>query len=148
MSADQIHLLSKESLDITEKTSNLYLQLIPEVGKNGSLTQEIASASTEQNQGIEQVNNAIQQLNSITQQNASSSEEVASNAVELAEQAERLLELISFFKTNIAVNTPKKQVKTISNAPIEMRKTERFKPEEKSNLSIAQEQDDKYFESF
>lgn len=103
-SADEIQLLSKNSLDITEKTSKLYLELIPEVEKNGSLTQEIASSSAEQKLGIEQVNNAIQQLNTLTQQNASTSEELSSNAGELAGNAEQLLDLISFFKTDHATN--------------------------------------------
>jgi len=109
VSADEIQRLSKESLDITERTSSLYQQLIPEVQKNGNLTQEIASASAEQNLGIEQVNNAVQQLNSITQQNVSSAEELSSNAQELAENAERMLGLISYFKTeNVAENKIKK----------------------------------------
>jgi methyl-accepting chemotaxis protein len=108
ISADEIQKLSKDSLAITEKTSNLYLQLIPEVEKNGSLTQEIASSSAEQKLGIEQVNNAIQQLNSLTQQNASTSEELASNAEELYGRAEHLMELISFFKTDTHENTMKK----------------------------------------
>lgn len=99
ISADEIQLLSKESLQITEKTSTLYLQLIPEVEKNGSLTQEISLASAEQNQGIEQVNNSIQQLSELTQQNASSAEQLASNAEELSVRAKQLLTLISSFKT-------------------------------------------------
>ncbi|HEX2937074.1 MAG TPA: methyl-accepting chemotaxis protein [Bacteroidales bacterium] len=100
ISADEIHLISNESLELTEKTSNLYQKLIPEVQKNGDFTHEIASASAEQNMGIEQVNNAVQQLNSITQQNASSAEELASSAEELSSRAEILLGLISFFKTD------------------------------------------------
>jgi len=81
--------------------------LIPEVEKNGSLTQEIASSSAEQKLGIEQVNSSIQQLNSLTQQNASTSEELASNAEELFGRAEHLMELISFFKTDTHENSIK-----------------------------------------
>ena len=69
------------------------------------LVQEISAASTEQNNGAEQVNNAIQQLNNVTQQNASASEEMASNAEELSSQAEQLKDLISFFKTNDETNS-------------------------------------------
>lgn len=101
ISADEIHLISNESLELTEKTSNLYLKLIPEVQKNGDFTQEIASASAEQSLGIEQVNNSIQQLNSITQQNASAAEELAASAEELSGRAEHLLEMISFFKISV-----------------------------------------------
>lgn len=99
-SADEIQRLSKDSLDITEKAGDLFVQLMPEVERNGSLTQEISSASKEQSSGIEQVNTAIQQMNGLTQQNASTSEELTSNAEELANQAQHMLELISFFKTD------------------------------------------------
>jgi methyl-accepting chemotaxis protein len=98
-SADEIQNLSKDSLEITEKAGNLFNQLMPEVERNGTLTQEIASASIEQSSGIEQVNTSILDINSLTQQNASTSEELTSSAEELAEQAKHMLDLISFFKT-------------------------------------------------
>jgi methyl-accepting chemotaxis protein len=101
MSADEIHHLSKESLEITEKTNTLYLQLIPEVEKNRNLTQEISTASLEQNSGIENVNNAVQQLNLITLQNTSSAEELANNAEELEERAKDLLAVIATFKNKL-----------------------------------------------
>jgi len=148
LSADEIQRLSKEGLDITEKTGSLYVQLIPEVEKNGNLTQEIASASEEQSSGIEQVNNAIQQLNSLTQQNASSSEELASNAEELAGQAEHLLELISYFKTDKAENQLRKRIKAGSSLPIDVRKAKSSVFEQKSNLPKVQAKDDNDFERF
>ena len=43
-----------------------------------SLIGEIAAASQEQSQGIEQVNKAVAQMNSVTQQNAAGAEELAS----------------------------------------------------------------------
>ena len=39
---------------------------------------EIAAASQEQSQGIEQVNKAVAEMNSVTQQNAAGAEELAS----------------------------------------------------------------------
>jgi methyl-accepting chemotaxis protein len=116
-SADEIQQLSKDSLEITEKTGALYGQLIPEVEKNGSLTQEIASASQEQSSGIDQVNNAIQQMNLLTQQNASSSEELAANAEELAAQAVQLMELISFFHTGNAIASREQKKPAMRNNP-------------------------------
>jgi methyl-accepting chemotaxis protein len=101
LSADEIHQVSKMSLEITEKTSKLYQQLIPEVEKNGNLTQEISSVSQEQNSGIEQVNGIVKELDSLTQQNASSSEGMASNAEEMESQAKKLKELVSFFHTEV-----------------------------------------------
>jgi methyl-accepting chemotaxis protein len=55
---------------------------------------EIAAASREQSEGIEQVNVAIMQMDKVTQANAAAAEESASAAAELASQAERLLNVV------------------------------------------------------
>ncbi len=54
------------------------------------LAAESASASKEQNQGIEQLNSAVNNLDRVTQANAASAEESASAATELHSQAESL----------------------------------------------------------
>jgi methyl-accepting chemotaxis protein len=97
IAADEIGVLSIESVKSTEITSRRMKELMPEIQKTSNLVQEITSASMEQSSGSDQVNNAIQQLNEVTQQNASASEEMASSAEELASQAENLIELISYF---------------------------------------------------
>ncbi|MFZ5434467.1 MAG: methyl-accepting chemotaxis protein, partial [Calditrichota bacterium] len=58
--------------------------------KVASLIREIAEASGEQSQGIEQINTAVNQMNSVTQQSAASAEESASAAEELNAQAETM----------------------------------------------------------
>ncbi|ACV68791.1 methyl-accepting chemotaxis protein [Desulfohalobium retbaense] len=55
---------------------------------------EIASASKEQAQGIDQVNTAVAEMDTVVQQNASDSEESASAAEELATQAEELQRIV------------------------------------------------------
>jgi len=40
---------------------------------------EIAAASNEQSQGIDQINTAIRQMNTVTQKNAASAEELAAS---------------------------------------------------------------------
>ncbi|MBI9066236.1 MAG: CZB domain-containing protein [Salinivirgaceae bacterium] len=98
IAADEIEILSKTSVDVTEGAGKLMIELTPEIQKTARLVQEIAAASKEQNSGAEQINSAIQQLNMVTQQNAASSEQMASGAEELASQAEQLKDVISFFK--------------------------------------------------
>lgn len=100
LAADEIENLSRNSLKITEKTSELLDSLVPEIQKTSQLIQEITSASLEQNAGADQINSAIQQLNSVTQQNAASSEEMATSAEELTTQAESLKESVSYFITD------------------------------------------------
>lgn len=59
---------------------------------------EIASASTEQSRGIEQVNHAVTQMDSVTQQNAALVEEAAAAAGSMQSQAEKLREVVAVFQ--------------------------------------------------
>lgn len=96
--ANEIVEISKNSQNLAEESGNLISGLLPEVERTTMLVEEIAAATHEQRNGINQINAAIQQLNSVTQQNASSSEELASSAEELNAQAEQLVEAIRYFK--------------------------------------------------
>ncbi len=58
------------------------------------LVAQIASASREQAQGIEQINTAVGQVDEVTQSNAASAEESASAAEELSAQAEELNRMV------------------------------------------------------
>lgn len=98
IAAEEIDVLSKNSVELTEEAGKLMTQIIPDVEKTANLVQEITAASLEQNSGANQINNAINQLNQVTQQNASASEEMATGSEELSNQADQLREMISFFK--------------------------------------------------
>jgi methyl-accepting chemotaxis protein len=65
------------------------------------LVGEIASASLEQSQGIEQVNTAVCQMDKVTQSNAANAEESASAAEELNAQAENLKESVNDLLTMV-----------------------------------------------
>ena len=106
--ADEIVSLASKSVKLTEEAAGLMGNLVPEIDKSARLVQEIAAASTEQNNGASQINNAIQQLNNITQQNAAASEELATSSEELASQADQLKEMISFFKVDETSSKGKK----------------------------------------
>lgn len=121
VAADDIDKLSKSGLKITEETSTLLENLVPEILKTSKLVQEISSASVEQNEGISQINNSVQQLNSITQQNAATSEELATSAEELSSQSEKLKDTISFFKISEDEKSYKK-VRKASNFSVKQNK--------------------------
>jgi methyl-accepting chemotaxis protein len=59
---------------------------------------EIAHASEEQRDGIEQVNLAVSQMDQVSQQNAALVEEAAAAAMSLTEQTDALREAVSVFK--------------------------------------------------
>jgi methyl-accepting chemotaxis protein len=63
-------------------------------GKAVGLVGEIASASQEQAQGIDQVSLAINQMDKVTQNNAANAEESASASEELNAQAEGMMEVV------------------------------------------------------
>ena len=67
--------------------------------KVNTLLTEIASASQEQADGIEQVNKGVAELDKVTQQNAGNSEELAAGAQETASQVGTLTETVGAFKT-------------------------------------------------
>ena len=62
--------------------------------KVNDLVGEIAAASNEQSQGIEQINTAVNQMDQVTQSNAASAEESASASEELSAQAEELNSMV------------------------------------------------------
>jgi methyl-accepting chemotaxis protein len=83
---------------ITEEVAKSLGQIVNRIGKVGDLIADIASASNEQAQGIEQVNTAVAQMNQVTQNNAANSEESASAAEELSNQARDLENMVNEFK--------------------------------------------------
>ncbi|MGE0078932.1 MAG: methyl-accepting chemotaxis protein [Bacteroidales bacterium] len=105
VAANEIEILSKTSLKVTEESSSYMSALSPEIQKTTQLAREIAAASLEQLNGADQVNNAIQQLNQVVQGNAAASEEMATSSEELASQAEQLKQVIKFFKVEEGSDT-------------------------------------------
>jgi methyl-accepting chemotaxis protein len=96
--ADEIVLLVKKSLDSVVMVGEEIKMILPEVERTASLVQEIASASIEQNNGVNQINNAIQQLNNVIQQTAAASEELSANSEEVNSQTEEQKQMVSFYK--------------------------------------------------
>lgn len=112
IAAEEINILSKTSVEVTEDAGNLLMSIIPDVEKTANLVQEITASSIEQDSGAGQINTALTQLSQVTQQNSASAEEMASSTEELQNQAEQLKELISFFnlknqETNVRFNRKK-----------------------------------------
>ena len=96
-SAEEIDLLCRKSLDVSDEASQLFEQLLPSIQKTAQIVKQISNASEEQNSGAEQVNDAIQQLNNITQQNSASSESTALSSQKLSKQADALRQVIAYF---------------------------------------------------
>ncbi|HOO73238.1 MAG TPA: methyl-accepting chemotaxis protein [Spirochaetota bacterium] len=103
--AKEIETLIKETVSKVEKSTDLVNKTsiaLDEIEKSSKTTvqiiTEIAQASIEQKQGINQINIAVTEMDNMTQQNAALVEETASASEEMANQAQGLMETVQKFK--------------------------------------------------
>jgi len=73
-------------------------EIVTSTKKVNTLLAEIASASQEQADGINQINKGVSDLDRVTQQNAGNAEELASAAEETASQVGALRDIVARFK--------------------------------------------------
>ena len=86
--------LSRESSEATFQVNEDIKQITTQAQKVSELLNEIAVASKEQSQGIEQISAAIQQMEQVVQENASTAEESASASRELSSQAANVKDIV------------------------------------------------------
>ncbi len=98
---------TKNGSEFVTRTNEVFIQVTESCLKVGELVGEIAAASTEQAQGIDQVNRAVAEMDKVTQRNAANSEESASASKEMTSQAElmkkyvdKLVSLVGESRTN------------------------------------------------
>ncbi|MBN2427977.1 MAG: methyl-accepting chemotaxis protein, partial [Deltaproteobacteria bacterium] len=85
-------------VDIAQRTGEALKEIVCGVSKTTDLVAEIAAASNEQAEGIDQISQALNQIESVVQQNTANAEESAAASEELASQAEQLKRLLLKFK--------------------------------------------------
>ena len=86
--------LSDRGTDVASRVGGALGEISNRIGKVNGLVAEIAAASQEQTQGIEQVNKAISQMEQVTQINAANAEQSAAAAEELSSQAVTLQDIV------------------------------------------------------
>ncbi|MCL2898589.1 methyl-accepting chemotaxis protein [Brenneria tiliae] len=92
----------QDGMGLVEDTGVTMNSLVTNVqGVNGIIS-EIAQASREQSDGINQINLAVGQIDTTTQQNAALVEESAAAALSLQDQAHSLTQTVSVFKLGSA----------------------------------------------
>ncbi|RKP59147.1 methyl-accepting chemotaxis protein [Pararobbsia silviterrae] len=103
--AKEIKALISESVDrvgngteLVGRAGRTMTEINDAVRRVTDIMAEIAAASEEQSDGIEQVNKAVTQMDEVTQQNAALVEEAAAAAVSLEEQASRMTDAINVFR--------------------------------------------------
>ena len=88
----------KEGTETVAKTNDDFGEVALKASKVGDLVGEIAAASGEQAQGIEQVNRAVAEMDKLTLHNAESAEESASASEEMSTQADQMKEVVDTLK--------------------------------------------------
>lgn len=84
----------REGAGLVERTNEEFKQVSSAVTKSGGIVGEIAAASREQAQGIDQINRAVSEMDKVVQQNAANAEESASASEEMSAQAEQMREFV------------------------------------------------------
>ena len=89
---------SDNGVSINAEVLKNFQEITDKINKVSHVVAEIAAASEQQDQGINQVNKAVEQLNQLTQQNAANAEESASAAEEMSSQSEEMRSMVAGFK--------------------------------------------------
>jgi methyl-accepting chemotaxis protein len=69
----------KGGRELALKTNGAFAEVARTAGRIGALVGDIATASNEQSQGIEQINKAVAEMDKVVQQNAATAAELASS---------------------------------------------------------------------
>ena len=85
---------SNHGVGLSSRVAESLQQILARAREMDGLVAEIASASGEQSQGIEQVNKAVSEMDKVTQANAANAEETASAAEELGAQTEQVRQVV------------------------------------------------------
>jgi methyl-accepting chemotaxis protein len=83
----------REGVSLVAMTNNNFNEVTDNSRKAKELVQEIAAASKEQAQGIEQINVALSEMNSVTQANASGAEKLASSMASFKTDSQTIVPL-------------------------------------------------------
>jgi methyl-accepting chemotaxis protein len=104
----------KDGSRLVTQTGDAFTRVAGSASKVGDLVGEIAAASREQAQGIEQVNRAVGEMDKVVQQNAANSEESASGAEKMNAQAENLKRIVEDLGAMVDGSSRRKKAKTDS----------------------------------
>jgi len=88
---------TENGVKINQEVSQNFVEIMQQIEKVTVVSAEIAAATEQQSEGLNQLNVAVEQMNIVTQQTAANSEESASSAEELAGQSQEMLSLVGSF---------------------------------------------------
>jgi methyl-accepting chemotaxis protein len=90
----------KDGVELVNQAGSALNEIMDSIKTVAAIVSEIASASSEQATGLEQINLALNQMDEVTQQNSALVEENAATAKTLEHQAAAMNEQVSFFQVD------------------------------------------------
>ncbi|HET9553075.1 MAG TPA: methyl-accepting chemotaxis protein [Anaeromyxobacteraceae bacterium] len=100
--AKQIGAEAAQSRAIAERSGRLLEALVPSIERTAALVQQVAAASRDQAEGVQQIRNAMNLVDGVTQRNASGAEELSSTSEGMSDQAQALRRTVAFFRVSDA----------------------------------------------
>ena len=98
---------TQDGTKLVDESGHALSEIVQAVKKVSDIVAEIAAASREQSEGINQVNKALLQMDDMTQQNAALVEQAAAAAEAIDAQSQELEDQVQFFKIVQSENKPK-----------------------------------------
>jgi len=86
---------AKDGSDLVSRTAESFSLVAESSAKIKDLVGEIAAASHEQSQGVDQINQAIAEMDQVVQKNAAAAEQGASASEELTAQSQRMQDMVN-----------------------------------------------------
>jgi len=96
---EESHKNADNGVAVSGEVEGVLKQIVEGVQKVTQLMTEVAVASDEQAQGVEQINTAVAQMDKVTQSDAANAEELASASEELSAQARELNDMVGVLVT-------------------------------------------------
>jgi methyl-accepting chemotaxis protein len=90
----------KDGVDLVNRAGAALGEIVASIKSVADIVADIATASSEQATGIDEVNKALTQMDGVTQQNSALVEENAATAKTLEHQAQAMDEQVAFFQIN------------------------------------------------
>jgi methyl-accepting chemotaxis protein len=107
---------SRNGVQICGEVKKALDEIVGSIGKTTDLVGEIAAASNEQAQGVDQINTAVSQMDKVTQQNAANAEESASASEELSGQAESMNQIVDQLVAMVSGSSAQRSVTRTTSA--------------------------------
>ena len=107
----------RDGSHIVERTDGAFKQVTSKVTRVGELIGEIAEASREQAQGIEQVNRSVSDMDKVIQQNSATADESATSSEDMTAQAWQIKDFVEDLSALLGDGSGKGAGRTQSRVP-------------------------------